>query len=71
MLGFTFISVRLHKNHWMDDEGYNKESFSDFPGKDVEGDMGWTGNKNWETSAEITAVMHATVRGIQLVPESG
>lgn len=37
----------------MDDEGYNRESFSDFPGNDVEGDMGWTGNRNWETSAEI------------------
>lgn len=50
----------------MCDEGYNRESFSDFPSNDVEGDMGWTGNRNWKTSAEITALKHATVREYNL-----
>ena len=41
----------------MDADCSNRESFSDFSGSDVEGEMGWTGNGNWETFAELTALV--------------
>lgn len=63
----------LKKNQWVDEKCHKRESVSDFSGNHVKGEMGWSciRSRNRESFAEVTALMHVTVRGMQLVLEHG